>query len=356
MEIHAAKVAAVGGLSRAWCSCTTDEAESIARHRFGVLGKAIRFETEKDDTFRIKRTDGTSFILKVANPGESEEEVSFQIGILEHVKDANPKIPVPRVIPTISGLLHEWLEDRSGARRQVWLLRYMEGLPLESTGSTAVERFEVGRALAELRFATTRFRHPGQYRKLAWDVQHALELRHLLSHITDKPRRDALERGLNRYAEVQPRLAHCRFQVLHNDFSKSNILVDRADPRFVTGIIDFGDSVHTAVAIDVSTAMLNQLPRNKIENDILADGRDLLRGYLSVADLTHAELALIPHLIMARVVVRALLTTWRAKTFPENERYIMRNTEQGWAQLDWFLGQSLDQNSDALLNLWSAAP
>lgn len=349
MAVQAAKVAEEGGLGLAWRPCTTEEAENIALGRFGVTGKATRFETEKDDTFRIKRADGTSCILKIANPGESEEEVSFQIGILEHVKAANPTIPVPRVMPTTSGLLHEWLEDRSGARRQVRLLSYLEGTPLDSTGSTAAERFEVGRVLGELRLATTGFSHSGQYRKLAWDVQHALELRHLLAHIKDKTQRDALERGLDRYAEVQPRLAECRFQVLHNDFSKSNIVVDHADPRFVTGIIDFGDSVYTAIAVEVSTAMLNQLPRTKVEGDILADGRDLLRGYLSVADLTQTELALIPHLVMARVVARALLTIWRAEAFPENERYIMRNTQQGWAQLDWFLGQSRDQISDALL-------
>ena len=55
------------------------------------------------------------------------------------------------------------------------------------------------------------------------------------------------------------------------------------------------------------------------------------------------ELALAPHLTMARVVARALITTRRAELFPHNVRYIMRNTEQGWAQLDWFLTRSVDQ-------------
>jgi hydroxylysine kinase len=51
---------------------------------------------------------------------------------------------------------------------------------------------------------------------------------------------------------------------------------------------------------------------------------------------------------MARIITRALLTLWRAKLFPGNERYIMRNTEQGWHQLNWFLARSSEQVSDIL--------
>jgi Ser/Thr protein kinase RdoA (MazF antagonist) len=71
-----------------------------------------------------------------------------------------------------------------------------------------------------------------------------------------------------------------------------------------------------------------------------ADARDLLRGYLSVADLTPAELAAIPYLVMGRVIARAIITMHRAAAMPSNARYILRNTEPGWAQLRWFLAQS----------------
>jgi Ser/Thr protein kinase RdoA (MazF antagonist) len=135
--------------------------------------------------------------------------------------------------------------------------------------------------------------------------------------------------------------------VLHNDFSKSNIIVDHNNPAYVTGIIDFGDAVKTAIAVDVATALLNQLPETPNE-DLFYRGRDILKGYLSIANLTNEELALIPHLVMGRVITRALLTLWRVKLFPENKRYIMRNTEQGWHQLDWFLARSTEQVSDIL--------
>jgi hydroxylysine kinase len=117
-----------------------------------------------------------------------------------------------------------------------------------------------------------------------------------------------------------------RRQVLHNDFSTSNIIVDHA-ACFVQGIIDFGGAVHTAVAIDVSTALLNQLPRQVPPDpsaDLLAEGRDVLRGYLSVADLTGAELATIPYLVLGRVIAHALISSYRAALLPSNATYVLR--------------------------------
>ena len=38
---------------------------------------------------------------------------------------------------------------------------------------------------------------------------------------------------------------------MHNDLNPLNILVDPADPELVTGIIDFGDVIHTALIADV---------------------------------------------------------------------------------------------------------
>ena len=181
------------------------------------------------------------------------------------------------------------------------------------------------------------FTHPAQARRCAWDLTHLPELAPLLDVVPD---RDGLLRaGLDRYLrEVAPRVGGLRRQVLHNDFSKSNLLVDHGAPEFVTGVIDFGDTVHTAIAIDVSTALVNQLPREPTD-DLLADGRDVLRGYQRIADLEPLERELLPGLVMGRVIARALITLHRAEKLPHNRTYILRNTEPGWAQLEWFLAR-----------------
>jgi Ser/Thr protein kinase RdoA (MazF antagonist) len=85
-----------------------------------------------------------------------------------------------------------------------------------------------------------------------------------------------------------------------------------------------------------------------LTGDVFADGRDVLDGYRSRADLSPAELRLIPHLVMARVVARALISTHRAAQFPANAPYLLRNTEPGWAQLGWFLDHSMAEVSECL--------
>lgn len=333
------------GLGSTHVRMTPQEAAELARLRYGLDGRLSRFETEKDDTFLLTAQDGRQAVLKVANPGETADEIDLQVKLLAHLASSDIAPPVPRIIPTLGGEPSFLHEDRAGQRRHTRLLSFMKGTPLSDTVSSPVERERVGEALARLRLAMADFSHPADSHELAWDVKHLLRLEHLLDHVEDPAQRKALQRGLARFATLQPRLETCRVQVLHNDFSRSNIVVDHASDDFVTGIIDFGDAVRTAIAIDVSTALLNQLP-SQARDDLFLEGRDILRGYLRHADLTGEELALIPHLVMARVVARALLTIWRAGKFPENRTYIMRNTEQGWSQLDWFLDRPIDRISE----------
>ena len=130
--------------------------------------------------------------------------------------------------------------------------------------------------------------HVAEGRYYAWDVQNLLTLEHLLGEVDDFDQRNVLTQGLGRFRLIEPRLRKCRKQVLHNDFSKSNILVDHDDPVFVKGIIDFGDSVKTAIAVDVATALLNQLPERP-SDDLFYRGRDVMEGKHSIAELSDEE-------------------------------------------------------------------
>ena len=336
------------GLGASHIRLPPEEAEALALSRYGIAGRAVRFETEKDDTFRLAAGDGRIHVLKVANPRENDDEIALQVALLDHLAGRDCGTAVPRVVPAADGAAISLYRDRAGQMRSVRLLTYLHGAPLSDTVSTAAEREKIGRVLARLRLAMADFSHPADGRELAWDIRHLARLEPLLPHIADREKRELVARGLARFAALAGRLDGARMQVLHNDFSRSNIVVDHDDPRFVTGIIDFGDAVRTAIAVDVSTALLNQLP-SCARDDLFLEGRDLLSGYLAVADLTEGELALVPHLVMGRVVARALITHWRSAMLPENATYIMRNTAQGWAQLEWFLARSADEISDKFL-------
>jgi hydroxylysine kinase len=317
----------------------------LAKSHFDIDGTAKRLATEKDDTFLLRSRQDRKYILKIANAAENPVEISFQIDLLQYIAAVNPNLPVPRAMADRNNKLQFSYTDSAGRRRQVHLLTYQEGIPLSEVTPSVHQREKVGEALAALRLAMAGYSHEADSRVVAWDIKHLAKLTSLLGEIGDPDRRRLLETGLDRFATIRDRLAKCRTQVLHNDFSKSNIVVSKSDERFVTGIIDFGDAVRTAIAIDVSTALLGQLPMHEVD-DFFAHGFDVLRGYLRVADLTDEEIDLMPHLVMGRIVARALLTIWRARLFPENAQYILRNTNQGWHQLHWFMARSMDVISD----------
>lgn len=336
-----------GGLATSFTRATEAQALALAEAHYGLRASALRYDTEKDDTFRLD-TGTARYVLKIANPDETAGELDFQFDVLAHIARQDPGLPAPRLVATRRGERRVAWTDAAGQRRWVRLLTYLEGSPLSELDSTGEERARVGEMLARLRLAMAGLSHPGGERMLAWDVKHLLRLADLAEGIRDPRQRRLIDLGLQRYAELEPQLRLARSQILHNDFSRSNIVVDRKHPGFVTGIIDFGDCVRTLIAIDVATALLNQLPAVP-QDDLFLQGRSLLRGYLRVADLTDLELALIPHLVMARVIARALITTWRADQFPDNATYIMRNTPPGWAQLAWFLARTPDEAAEALL-------
>jgi hydroxylysine kinase len=335
-----------GGLAASYVNMTDAEAVDLARNRFGIRGQPTRFATEKDDTFRIAPDKGPRFILKVANPTESVAEIDLQVAVLDHVAARAPDLPVPRVIPNEAGERHFAIHDRAGQRRRVRMMSYLEGQPLSEVPSTGPGREAIGRLLAQLRLALADFSHAEDQRVVPWDVKNLPSLAPLLAGIADAGWRRKLDLVLQRFAAIENRLGRCRTQVLHNDFTRSNVVVDPALPGFVSGIIDFGDTVRTAIAIDASTAMLNQLP-DRMDGDVFAHGRDLLRGYFAVADLTTDELALIPTLILARLTTRILLSTAMASRVPSVAAYVLRNNHMTWGQIDWFL----DRSPDALDNL-----
>lgn len=334
-----------GALQAAHRPMSEDEASRVASILWSVRAAASRLATEKDDSFLLTTDTGSRYVLKVSNPAEQPAELDFEVALHQHVAASECGVPVPTLRPSTSRAVLVPLRDTAGQWRHARLMTFIDGTPLDATTSSPAERERVGRMLARMRHATANFTHPADGRPLAWDVRRLLELSPLLEYIGDPARRALLDQGLERYASIVPLLRERPLQVLHNDFSKSNLIVDHTDPSFVRAVIDFGDSVRTAVAVDVATALLNQLPRSFPPQlpDLFAEGRDLLRGYLREATLEPVDLQLVPFLVMGRVIARALITTRRAAEVPNSAEYTLRNTEQGWAQLRWLLDRSDDE-------------
>jgi Ser/Thr protein kinase RdoA (MazF antagonist) len=324
-----------------------DAAEAILAC-YGLSGELTRLPGEADDNFLLDTVGQGRYVVKFAHLRADPAVVGVQVRVLRHIEATAPALPVPRVLaPRVSApatLLspavpdgQPWavVPDGPLRGRVVHALSYLDGRLLKTVTTDPPLRRAMGGTLAELGRALRGFDDPLVRRPLLWDLAQLPQLGPLAAERPPGPRTDLITAQLARLtAEVSPRLAAQRTQLLHNDFSPDNTLIS-ADGLGVSGIIDFGDVTVTALVNDVAIAVANLLGDDG--DDLLAPGLDLIAGYHAVTPLTEAELALLPDLVLGRTVARIIISEWRAERFPENRAYVLRNTPRAWEQLERLL-------------------
>ena len=190
------------------------------------------------------------------------------------------------------------------------------------------------------------FFHPAAGRAIEWDQKHLPDLVRHAALVEDPDRRRQLDRVLERFMErALPALPALRAQVIHNDITLDNLLLD--DGGAVSGIIDFGDMTHTALLLDVP-ATLQSLVRER--EDIFAVAADFLPGYSEVLPLERREAELLADLLAGRMAQTILISAWRTRQFPDNA-YITGWAEPAWALLDQLERVGMDRAAERLAGL-----
>jgi len=294
---------------------------------FGLSGELARLPGEADDNFLLDAGADQRYVVKFAHLRADPAVVDVQVRVLRHIEETAPGLPVPRVLPAASGEPWTVVPDGPLAGRVVHGLSYLDGCLLRAVTTDAPLRRVLGGTLAELGRALRGFDDPLVHRPLLWDLAQLPRLRPLLAA---RPLGPLVEEQFGRLtAELSPRLATQRAQLVHNDFSPDNTLIT-ADGSRVGGIIDFGDVTVTALVNDVAIALANLLADDA---DPFGPALDFIVGYHATTPLTTAELNLLPDLILGRVVARIIISEWRAERFPENRAYVLRNTPRAWELL-----------------------
>ena len=219
-----------------------------------------------------------------------------------------------------------------GATHLVRLLPLLPGRSVAPAELDPAAIARVGEVVGRIGLALRGFFHPAAGRTIWWDQKHLPELARRVS-LTEAPeRRELLDRVLERFnRRVVPALPTLRSQLIHNDVTLDNLLLD--DDQRVTGIIDFGDMAHTALILDVP-ATLQSLVRDRTDLFEVTDA--FLAGYASVLPLEAAEAELLGDLLAGRMAQTILISAWRMPQHPENE-YI-----RGWAGPAWELLEQMD--------------
>jgi 4-aminobutyrate aminotransferase-like enzyme/Ser/Thr protein kinase RdoA (MazF antagonist) len=295
-------------------------AERWARRYYGIEARASALPGEVDRNFLLRDDSGTHGVLKVSPTTVAREELECQIAVLQHLSVSEMRGLVQEPLSAEGAPLLE-VRDEDGNDCLMRMVSYLEGTTLanaEPPGPALLN--EIGLAFGRLDLALGSFEHEGAHRHLVWDITRLPELRGLLE-VVESELRPHVEAGLGRFARrVEPHLDALPRSIIHNDANDHNLLVkkDESDVVRLSGILDFGDMVHTItiaeLAIACAYAMLDR-------EDPWGVARELTHGYEQARPLSALERRLLPELILGRLCCSLLLSAEGRRRCPD-DRYL----------------------------------
>ena len=312
---------------------------SLLERHYRLTGRLQPVPTEKDDTFRL-RTELTDYLVKVSPPDEAEAVVGLQTAAMRFLEGAAPELPVQRVTLAVDGSDNVVIETGDGRLRILRVFTFVQGALWAQADPDDEQLAKVGGILGRVDVALEAFAHPADQRALAWDLRHFHDLSSLVEHTPKAEHRRLAEAVFRLFeATIVPRLGDLETQVIHGDYSPYNVVVDEQSDDYVTGVIDFGDTVHSAVIFDPAVALANLVGR--APDQPWRDACAFVAGYEGALPIKDRELPLLPVAALARLTLRALITNWRAERVPERRDYLLAHAKDDWINVERSMAEPL---------------
>lgn len=314
-------------------------AAALARDLWGQAGRLDLLPSERDQNFRLTTGAGERFVLKISESAESRGVLECQNAMLARLVAALPAFGFPGCVPDREGRAIAEAAGEDGGIHLVRLLRYVPGVPLgEVRRHPPALLRDAGRLAGSMASALKGFAHPAARRELRWDLQAAPGvIAGCLGDVARPDRRKWIERLLAMYdREAGPLLGRLETSVIHNDANDYNLLVSPADPadpgagRSVTGLVDFGDVVHSYTVADLAVGAAYAMLHKR---DALAAASHVVEGYAVARALEDAELAVLFPMICLRLCLSGVLAAHQRAQEPENE-YLSVSEAPVWELLE----------------------
>ena len=265
------------------------------------------------------------YVLKVSNPAEDPAVVDMENAAMSHVARVAPGLPLPSVIPAVSGVSVIRVIDDTGAACLARLITVVPGSPAEGRPSPLELAGQVGALAARTSVALQGLFH--RQATASWTGTSAVLTRARRAGRSRQPRR---ARPSGRRADAAPGRrgrGHRRFAagLNHADVTLTNILTGTGpDATAITGLIDFGDMHHTAhvcdLAVTLTAVMRNTAGEQPAGTWDLAAA--VLAGYQRHRPLTPQEVGVLGDLIIGRLALTLVISPRRAAGHEDNQAYI----------------------------------
>jgi 4-aminobutyrate aminotransferase-like enzyme/Ser/Thr protein kinase RdoA (MazF antagonist) len=290
------------------------DAEQLARELYGLDARAEPLPSERDQNFCLDAACGR-FVLKVANLSDSEALIRAQTEALGYL--ASRIALCPRVVPSLSGDLM----SRGPLGHLVRLLTWRPGAPLATVRHHAPSLLQdIGRGLGELDRYLAEFDHPALHRDFHWDLAGAIpRSRELLPLVNEAAWRGFLARELDAIdGRLRPTLGNLRTSIIHNDANDYNVLIERdvQNGDRLSGLVDFGDMVHSYTVGDAAVAIAYVVLDKP---DPLTAAGAVLAGYHGANPLTDDEIDAVFDLAKLRLCLSAAIAARQCRQRPGDD-------------------------------------
>lgn len=295
----------------------------LARAEYGLSGPLAALPSERDQNFLIRDPVRGKFVLKIANRDDTPALLDFQHQAMRRVAAAAPDCAVQEIVLTRAGADLVQVDGPEGSRHCARVLSFLEGTLLgERTVRSPALLESIGSCLGQVDLALRGFGHPAMHRTLQWDLRHA-DLARDKAALLPAPWRERVERSFADWDRID--WGSLRHGVIHGDANDYNVLIDG---ERMTGLLDFGDIVHSAIVGELAVALAYAVLH---QSDPLGAAAHVVRGYHGRNPLTEAERGALMPLMRARLAASLCYSAHNRARNPGDPYQVI--TEQAARQL-----------------------
>ena len=305
---------------------TAAEALAVAIKDYGIDGQMSPLPSERDQNFLITDPRGEKFVLKIANRDDAPQLLDFQHQAMRRVAAPPADCRVQSIVRTRAGADITSIEDAAaGMRHCVRVLTWIEGEVLAAcTPRSAALLESIGAGMAGIGAALSGFTHPAMHRVLQWDLRHAgLAREH--AHLLPPARRTRVEHAFAGWEKID--WTPLRHGVIHGDANDYNVLVEQGR---MTGLLDFGDMVYSAIVCDLAIALAYTMLHEK---EPLRAAAQVIRAYHRHNALPEPEQRVLFPLILARLAASVCISAHNRLRNPD-DAYQVVTEKAAWELLD----------------------
>ncbi|MBO9634158.1 MAG: aminotransferase class III-fold pyridoxal phosphate-dependent enzyme, partial [Chitinophagaceae bacterium] len=310
---------------------STNSVERLVKEHFNLEGQATDLNGYDEWNYLFTQKDGSKFIFKVATDEHGAAFLNAQVRITDHLAGTPVGSRLQQHVASAEGAkLVAVLID--GKRYYLRLLSFLEGEFWVSTKHRPDSLYtDLGRFLGDMDHQLSTFSDPAMHRRYTWDISTAPDANRKLKYITDPHKRRIAGYFLLQFDTlVQPLLSELRHAYVHNDANDYNVLVKNDK---ISGLIDFGDMVYTALVNNLAVACTYAMFDVA---DPLRVAALVVEGYHNKYPLTEQEADLLYWLIAARLCISVTQSAWNSANGSTNEHHFITE-RSAWALLEYLI-------------------